>query len=306
MPKMQDGGQEMQQNSLTDLVLLYQSTGRGREFLLREISLKVYYYPKYKYGWSYDECSDFFCFFYPRIATMIENFTYQGKPFEAYLTVTMRFQLKTFIYKRVKKRMYNRLVVQDSFLELSEKNAAYSPEIVSEQPADLRLQPEAVTLLEASSEGKLTRLTQKRRLLFLALLGSMDITLRLIEAIAYTTGYEMVWLFGCIQELRERMHSRKERLHQLTLRRNRSIMRVYRMHEQLSTTSCTMVKTALTEALIKEKDRIDDTIKEMGRVPLTPTHRDIAEVLHIPKGTVDSALFHIKHAFEHLYSDSIQ
>ena len=109
----------MEKTTLTTLVLQFQETGKGKDELFRDISLKVYYYPRNKYGWSYDECSDFYCFFYPRIHTLIHNFTDRGKPFEAYLNVTLRFQLKTFIYKKAKQRRYNKIVAQESFLELA-------------------------------------------------------------------------------------------------------------------------------------------------------------------------------------------
>ena len=163
-----------------------------------------------------------------------------------------------------------------------------------------KLQPDIIPILEAAPDGKITRATPKRRLLFLALLGSMDITLRLLEAISHTTGYELEWLFGCIQELKDRMKGRQERIRQLVNKRNRSVLRVYKMHEELSGEVSSDIKTKITHELIKEKYRITRTIEEMEKTPVTPTHNDIAEVLHIPKGTVDSGLFHIKHALEHV------
>jgi hypothetical protein len=293
----------MQKTALTTMVLHYQETGRGEEELLKNISLKVYYYPRNKYGWAYDECSDFYCYFYPRIHTLINNFTEQGKPFEAYLNVTLRFQLKTFIYKKAKKRRYNKIVAQETFMELSERNTAYMVERQVKDTAVLQLRPEVIPVLEASPDGKVTRLTHKRRLLFLALLGSMDITLRLLEAVSQTTGYDLDWLFGCIQELKERMINRRQRMKHLILRRNRSVMRVYKMHEELAVALTADVKATLIHELMKEKHRIQQTTEEMGKMPITPTHNDIAEVLHIPKGTVDSGLFHIKHALEHMCAD---
>jgi DNA-directed RNA polymerase specialized sigma24 family protein len=48
---------------------------------------------------------------------------------------------------------------------------------------------------------------------------------------------------------------------------------------------------------MQEEQRLSNMLDEIAHVRLCPTHRDIADVLGIPKGTVDSGLYYLKESF---------
>ncbi len=93
----------MERNPYSDLTHEVLS-GRGktdlRRNLVEKISRIVYAYPKKHLKWNDDDVGDFFCAFYPKIEGLIDRFIYCGKPFEAYLASSIRWQLKTFAKKR--------------------------------------------------------------------------------------------------------------------------------------------------------------------------------------------------------------
>ena len=80
----------------TDELMLYQRTGIGYEGLIKSIGLHVYSILKSKYKMDEDDRSDFFCMFYPKIPNMIKRFEYHGTPFEIYLNVSLKWNMKSF------------------------------------------------------------------------------------------------------------------------------------------------------------------------------------------------------------------
>ncbi len=86
----------MKDHRLTSLLSGYRTGTIARQLLIREISLFVYSYPYKACRWKEDICSEFFCYFYPKIEKMIESFELRGIPFEAYLVKCLKMQLKTF------------------------------------------------------------------------------------------------------------------------------------------------------------------------------------------------------------------
>ena len=75
-------------------------------------------------------------------------------------------------------------------------------------------------------------------------------------------------------------------------------MRIYRIHEGLFREYDCRIKERLLLQLVSEKKRLAAVIDEMSRVPASPTHKDIAAVLGIPKGSVDSGIYYLKSALE--------
>lgn len=291
---------------LTKEVIAYKKTGRGYRNLVRKISLIVYYYPKKKLGWNLDDCSDFFCMFYPKIAILIERYSFNDRPFEAYLSVTINFQLKTFLTKRSRKNKYSLLFSSSTFWSTAEPSVAYwgtreeEPEIEEEIPT---LVPEAKRCFEISEDGTITDFGMQRRLLFLTLTGSMYITMRLIEAVSTVTGYKTEWIVLRIEALKHKMETRYIRIRELQERRSRAYLKVYKLHQELVECYEEKERVRKIRLLRREKYCIRLATYELSKVPTCPTHRDIAEVLDIPKGSVDSGLYYIKHSLSHLLKE---
>lgn len=290
---------------LTRKILQYQKTGLDGDELLHEIARFIYLYPQKKYGWEEDACSDFFTSFYPRIPSLIQRYRYNGKPFEVFLAATLRFRLRSFAAKRKRAVRYDKLISTRMYWETAERYArkGYVPRDTTKEKVP-RLVPKVRPFFRADSEGRITDFTSKRRLLFLALCSSMQMSGIHIEAVARAVNSDPTWLFSCTEELKTRLRARRERLLALQSRRNRSLVRLYQLHCEIQTCCEAGQRNFIAGAVRREKDRIALAGNELTRVPLAPTHKDIAEVLCIPKGSVDSAMHYVKHALNELFDES--
>ncbi|TFG62413.1 MAG: hypothetical protein E4H36_08045 [Spirochaetales bacterium] len=266
--------------SITEDILRYQETGCGLDQIVEKICLYVYRYPRRTMRWDEDDCSDFFCYFFPKIKNLVNRFKYTGKPFEAYLVVSLKYQFRSFLSWKKQKKLEQKLSGYEYFLASTMEDAAYAAE-----PLLPGYEPPGFNV--TSGRGK-------RRFLFLVLKGYPFITSTMLEKIAVMTGYEAAWLLTRIEALRGCMEVHRQRLEKLGRKRNRYYFNIYKIHEELQLEVRHEKREELYKLLDFNKDRMRRTLGEINRVPKCPTHKEIALVLGIPKGSVDSGLFYLK------------
>ena len=102
---------------LTDAVKNYHRFQTDLKTVVDLVAVSVYFYPPIRNRWTEDECSEFLCYFYSRIPSMIKRFKDQGSPFEALLKVAIQYQMKTFADKMKKKRREERIIQNGFFWE---------------------------------------------------------------------------------------------------------------------------------------------------------------------------------------------
>jgi len=161
---------------------------------------------------------------------------------------------------------------------------------------------EAKSVLEIDDRGKIGNPVQQKRLLLLTMKGSLHIDTHIAWCVSTITGYTSIWILNCIQKLKETMHKRNHRLEQLRIRRNRYYIRIYDIHIDLTVETDIGKRKVLFKELYIIKRRMEQTITEISRIPRSPTHQEIANVMGYPKGTVDSGLYYIKNSFEKMYN----
>ena len=291
------------QESLTEAILSFKRSGSGLDELVKQIGIEVYTFPRRKLGWDEDDCGEFFCYFYPKLPGLIGRFQYTGKPFEAFLTVTLKWQLKTFAARKNQELLHARVLTREGYL--GEEQAYCLPE----EPGDEGLTKdgtpllteEARKLLKVDEEGRIPDRCICRRLLFLVLQSCLTLPTLLIDEVARLIRCDTVWLYGKIQEISARTEERRLRVARLKEKRNNHFFKIYCLQEQLSLVCEQEVRRELSRQMLREKRRLLDTTGEIARVPLCPTHCDIAEVLGVPKGSVDSGLYYLKVSLRSLF-----
>ena len=285
----------MELTSLTHAVLLYQYNGVGQEELIRRIAQKVYTYPRGRMGWNEDDCSDFFCDFFPKLPNLVKRFTFQGKPFEAYLCTTLKWQLKSFATRKSQNTIKARMVTEEGFGSVE---ACYSEPVEIEMDCVTEAPPRYSSgvreVLRIDMDGRIRDEVSRKRLLFLAMKGAFYVDGNMLGRVAEVTGYRFGWLVTCAEELVCRLGKRRERLSLLRVRRNHCYFRIYYIHERLAIEIDMTERTFLFRNLNQERFRLTRLIEEINRIPLAPTHHDIADVLSVPKGSVDSALYYLR------------
>ena len=200
---------------LTEEILRYKRTGANRDILIEKIAVDLYAYPKRKLGWDEDACSEYFCYFFPKISGMIDRFLYQGKPFEAFMFVTLKWQLKTYATRKSIETRKRKLLINNEFWDNYNRGEYYAAE------PDYNLTPRAKEFLNVSEDGLIRDSTSRRRILFLTMKGAFFIPDHLVEHISILTGYNREWLYSCLEKLRTQMKTRDSRLKILKIRRNK-------------------------------------------------------------------------------------
>jgi hypothetical protein len=283
-------------DELTSLVVTYKETGKyGRE-LTEKTALLVYSLLKQRSGIDADDLGDFFCYFYPKIPRLFHRFTYQGKSFRHYLLSSLKWQFRTFITCR-KKKIRRELFLEREYLW----NPPYWEDNITVCEKTENITAAAKDVLDVDEKGKITNPVLQKRLILLAMKGSVYIDTHMADCVSIITGYTSDWILNCIQHLKEEMHKRSSRLEQLRVKRNKYYIQIYDIHIDLSYEENSQKRNVLFQELFTVKNRMEQTIIEIKKIPRSPTHREIAQVMGMPKGTVDSGLYYLKNAFENVY-----
>lgn len=291
-------------HTLTDAVLDFQSSGRGLDTLLDRVAVFVYHYPKMRMGWNEDDCGEFFCYFYPKLRRLVERFEYRGRPFEVYLIITLKWQLRTYAGRKATEKLQGRVLGLESFWACDD-SGDYAPDSPSAHPdparqtidsRGLEIPERARSVLKLGDDNRIRDTATRKRVLYLALKSAAHLTESLIGRIAFLTGYDADWIYRLSEELKARIYSRRSRLLQLSEKRNCCFFRIYCLQEQLRLVAEYALRAELARQLAGEEARLAYLLDEISRVPTDPTHREIAEVLGVPKGSVDSGLYYLKDA----------
>jgi hypothetical protein len=282
------------QESLTKEVLKYKKTGKGFRKLVLRISHDVYAYPGRRRGWNEDDCSDFFIQFFPKIPGLIQRFTYDGPPFEAYLAVSLNWQMKSFSSRKRGESFQEGILKKESFWEqYHETESCCDPACEG-----LSVSDEAAKILRIEDAGTIKSKSTQKRLICLLLKEAMRVNDEMIRAVQQITGADENWLHQCILKLRDRIIARKERLRHLSTRRNNCFYHLTLNHEKLFYAATENEREDLINCIMREKRRLLSVNGEINRVSLSATNTEIAEVLDIPKGSIDSGLFYLKKQFK--------
>lgn len=285
---------------LTEDIMAFKQSGCGLVQIIEQISLIVYRYPRKTLHWDEDDCSDFFCYFFPKIEILIKRFVYLHKPFEAYLSVSLKYQLRSFMQKKRAKLMEEKIIGYEEYLNQDRKQSDSLGE-----PLPTLCSPKLKGPLKLSEHCVISHGKTKKRFLFLVLKGALFVDGRLLESIALLTGFDSGWILSCMDSLKSLMKEHCRRFEHLAMRRNRYFVAIYRIHEDLRMETDVEKRRILLALLCEYKMRMEQTIKTINKVPLCPTHREIAQVLGIPKGSVDSGLYYLKNTLTQFLEQAI-
>lgn len=263
--------------SITEAVLRFQESGEGYDKLVERISLIIYNFPERIHILSEEDKCDFYLSFHNRIDGLINNFTYQGFPFETLLNKTLKWHSRTYLSKINDEKKLMAAEVLEEEIKIKD--------LLQESPEDGR---------EKNSPLILKNKTSKKRLLYLVLMDSPNLKDNEMLTFSRISGYDLDWLLELKDRLSRRLFERSRRLNELREKRNQLYMKLrfkeFRLAEEIEKEKCEILRSQIQRL----KKRLDDTRYEISRVPVRPTHGEIAELLQIPKGTVDSGIHYLR------------
>lgn len=269
--------------NLTERVLEYQRSRNGLEGLVAEIAPRVLRYPRRRFGWDEDACSEFYLFFHPRLLRVLGRFRDQGKPFESYLCSVLHWQARSFARRRKREEQAWALGYRLAPAAAPDPDGLPEPERlpvrtpVHGRLASLQLRP-----------------SDRRNLLFLVLKCSRRLGPGDLADAAEAAGVEPRRLSGLVDRLREGQEPVDRRLAVLRERRNRAFSEARLLEAVLAGRPDPGDAEKLRLRLAAANRRMNAAVARMARVRRDPTNREVARVLGVPKGTVDCGLFWLK------------
>jgi RNA polymerase sigma factor (sigma-70 family) len=279
--------------SLTEKVLRYQETGEGLDQIVTDIAPRVYQFPRRTMGWDEDACGDFYVFVHPRMLRLLGRFRDQGKPFESYLWAVLGWQLRNFARERRQREQAWRVSLR---MEEGEQDA------VADSPCDAAVELEPARPFFAPEIARVIRSgADRRNFLFLLLKCCRSIEAASAGPLAALAGVPLVRLLDMAGALREMRGRRERRLETFRCRRNKAFAKIRLVETELKGEVDPARMEALRETLHRARHRMESAARRMARVGLSPTNREIAAVLGVPKGTVDSGLYWLKRKLASVY-----
>ncbi|MBN2508635.1 MAG: hypothetical protein JXB03_00095 [Spirochaetales bacterium] len=250
--------------------------------VINEICLHVFNYLKGKTRLNEDQQSDFIVFFHGRIPSIIRNFTYIGIPFEYYLNVHIKYQLLTFLNRARRSRTKNRITANADFIR--EIFDMYGTDIQNKESDEEKL-----------SQG-FSDIVSNR--LLIALLTCYDMFPEHMQRMMTSViGVPYPTFISYTKILSQKTSERKLRFHFLNERRNLAYYRLLQYQQQLNESLTADEKHELKIRIQKCTITLRRLVKELKSVMIHPTHKEISELLEVPKGTVDSSLYYLRNAW---------
>ena len=289
-------------------MLTCQRTGEGRRALLDELATYTYRYPRRKLPTlDEDAPGEFYLFCHDKLEQLIVRFRDCGKPFEHYLNSVLSWQLRSFLAKRRDSEHAWQTALRSRLWdepEAAAQPAATPPAAQRRQPRrenNVRPFPGAAAAAprssghsHAQSAPAASSQTVRRRLLYGVLKTGHHLEEAQLAAAARTIGCDLPRLRFLLEQLRRRRASAHRRLELLRERRNRAFAQL----QLWSAAAHQAVDGARRAHAVKRAARhrraVEAAQSELSRVRVAPSNREIAELLGIPKGTVDTGLYWLR------------
>lgn len=264
--------------------ILSERNGPGRRELLEEVYLLVYRYPMQQIGRNEEECAGFFLYCHNCVTRMVDRFRDQGSDFEAYLGVFLRYKLKGY-------RMQLR-AQEDRRRDAQEDWFRYGcPESDDGQCATYQRSLAGRRLFSRSNGTELRR----RELLLLTCCPGM--TDDQVYSAAVGLGLDPESTLVRARRLREMAEPRRKRREMLAVRIDRCRARIRMLERSSDHEPYEQARKALAAKIAAEQRRLAQLRTVIALVPTRASHREVATVMEIPKGTVDSGMFYLQRQF---------
>lgn len=224
-----------------------------------------------------DEAGNFFCDFYPKIRKLIMQFNYRGHPFEAYLYITLKWQVLSYKKKLHRERLERQIFTYESFWDVHQNEPEYSEPIAPYVPRGIH---NSFPIF-------------KKRLIYVAFRESEYLNNELMEEIVGFTNVDRRWFINCIMALRKKVEQRKHRLERVRVYHNSCFYRYYILQLKIQNCTTPTKEQYYRDELKKLHKRLRKVSRQLRHMHIHPTNREIAEVLNIPKGSIDSGIYYV-------------
>jgi hypothetical protein len=284
-------------HNLTKAIIRYKQTGKGLDLIMQHINIAAYCFAKQNRYCREDDCSEFLLSFYPRINAVIRRYRVSGLDFEAYLQSCFIWHMKSYLATRIRKTRQESILYQESCEAFLIENETTLWEVHEAEP-------ELILVPQSDEPEGVTR--NSLRILLLALKCANEVNDRIINRVASRIGTHSSIVFHFVEILRTTMRNRTRRIQFLIEKRRRTYFRLHYFLELRRTCRDRFRAIKLEMQIRKEKHRHEAVNRILSITPKSPSHSDIARILGLPKGTIDSGYFYIRRLQKRLQNKKTQ
>jgi DNA-directed RNA polymerase specialized sigma24 family protein len=232
------------------------------------------------FHWDRDACADYLCWLYPRLSRAIDTYKDVGASFDAYIASVVHWSAKEY-----RSREADHHVTEYACWE------ARAGEVAESEPTYMEI------TLEDSGNGKpeQKKLPNPRQILILLLKSYFFVSEDFIRRVAPSIGMSVEKLQCLIDKLRAMRFDRDEEIREIQERLHCEYYRSFSYQKRLDAQAeGSAMQAKMTERLERTRAHYKSTKKRLANIGTEASNRQIAEVLGIPKGTVDSTMHAIK------------
>lgn len=298
--------QEDQMPSLTDQVLSYQRTGRGYRELASEILVRTYRFPSRCRGFDDDDRGNFVLFFYPFVRRVVIRFRDQGAPFESYLNACLRYQLRSYAKSRACSRMrlhasWSPVVAESLHPErvpvereqLHERVNARRPCLPQRRDHRRPLTRSCALRINGATLPHHNKLSggEIQRLLIVSLKACEHLEDDAYRRLARLTGCDEGWLTERSAALRGLCAGQRRRRELLRNRRDSAWFAAECTKRQIAASPNPITQRRLAQRVERLLRTVTLARADLRRATSGPTNEQIANMMGLHKGTIDSGIF---------------
>jgi DNA-directed RNA polymerase specialized sigma24 family protein len=267
--------------SLDPFLERYRNGELSRRDLEGKIIENILYFPRkfYLYDIRQDERIDFLAWFYSRLSRATENYRSGIASFTAYIMSLVRYSAREYQRREVEHRCIERI-----YWEAAAKDMA----VHSEEPAYWDEE-------ERFSEIGEKPVANPRQALILLLKSYNMVSDEFIARAAPALGIDSNKLFHLVEELRGMRFNRDAEIRAFRDRISSQFFRCQSFARQmLAAPEGSPRRLILQQRLARAEQRLENMKNYFKGFKSGASNRQIAEILGIPKGTVDSNLYAAK------------
>jgi hypothetical protein len=275
----------MQKYDLNELWALFME----RKLKRAEFEGLVYqYYVKNKEktqisNWKDEDYEDFISWFYPRLRKVIDLYKDSGSSFESYLSAIFFTASREYYIRKVTKSVteYSAWSAQVPDLYAREEAPSYSVEQQEKALSDILIE----------NRGR----KNPKQMLMLILKCYYYVSDDFIDRVACHTGIDRKKLKEMIEKLRKAREERDDRIYKMKERIYCQFYRCIVYEKRLSyIPENSNAYIVLKAKLEKARSRLEKMRNRISGVRTDATNREVANVIGVSKGAVDSSLYNLK------------
>ncbi len=257
-----------------------------------ELVRHMYAHPRLYGFFDSDEISEALSQFRTRIQSILDRAEKESRTRDAYLLSSMRF-----VAKSVHRQNFTFSLCENAYIysHFFEEFAMEAPKELSAEERVDRSEATAVIPISFSPQTFVRRLSpDRKRLLYLILKCAWDVDEELLKKCCVALGVQEQYLFWLVERAKRRTESNMAQITEMNTRLHELWIRLRVLELRLESSLIESEKLAICTTMKRCRQRYLRLLERRKHRKSVISNECVAQLLEIPKGSVDSGLFYLK------------